>query len=364
MKRHPFHALCPYFAMFPESFVEHWVGKVSEPGDTILDPFCGRGTTPFQALLMDRKVIGNDINPVAFCVSTAKTNAPALPTLRARITKLERAMDRDFWRRKAANMPEFFQAAYARPTLAQLLYLREALRWKTSAVDAMVAALVLGRLHGEADKSPRYLSNQMPRTISTKPDYSVRWWRARDLQPPKRNVFEVLRYESDFRYVMGVPQGEATVLLGDMRGLPTALADVPPVRAVITSPPYLDVTSFEEDQWLRLWFLGGPDTPHRGRISRDDRHEQRGNYWLMIADVWRALGPLVEDKGHVVVRIGGKGLSAKQLVDGLEGTSSLSRRNVKLKSYTVSPIKGRQTRTFAKTAAACADEVDCHFVLT
>ena len=23
-------------------------------------------------------------------------------------------------------------------------------------------------------------------------------------------------------------------------------------------PPYLDVTHFEEDQWLRLWFLGGP----------------------------------------------------------------------------------------------------------
>jgi hypothetical protein len=214
------------------------------------------------------------------------------------------------------------------------------------------------------DRSPRYLSNQMPRTISTKPAYSVRWWQARNLRPPHRDAFALLRSEAAVRYARGTPTGTATVVLGDMRGLPTALKERAPARLVVTSPPYLDVTSFEEDQWLRLWFLGGPPEPHRGRISRDDRHEQRGSYWLMIADMWRALGPLVEDKGHVVVRIGGKGLTARQLVDGLEATSSLSRRKVRLKAHTVSPIRGRQTRTFAKTAAACAEEVDCHFVLS
>ncbi|MHB8449603.1 MAG: DNA methyltransferase [Mycobacteriales bacterium] len=364
MKRHPFHALCPYFAMFPESFVEHWVSRLTEAGDTVLDPFCGRGTTPFQSILMDRHAIANDINPVAYCVSKAKTNAPSLPALRSRITRLAGGFDRERWATVAADLPEFFQHAYAPLPLAQLCYLREGLSWRQSSVDAMVAALILGRLHGEMDRSPRYLSNQMPRTISTKPDYSVRWWQARKLRPPDRDAFALLRAEAAFRYVLGTPTGVATVLLGDMRSLPTALKNQAPVKLVVTSPPYLDVTSFEEDQWLRLWFLGGPAEPHRSRISRDDRHDQRGSYWLMIADLWRALGPLVEDKGHVVVRIGGKGLTAKQLVDGLEGTSNLSRRKVRLKGHTVSPIKGRQTRTFARTAAACADEVDCHFVLT
>src|SRR5258705_2335387 len=47
-------------------------------------------------------------------------------------------------------------------------------------------------------------------------------------------------------------------------------------ECVITSPPYLDVTNFEEDQWLRLWFLGGPPYPTRHRLASDDRHMQEG----------------------------------------------------------------------------------------
>ena len=61
-KRHRFHALCPYFAMFPETFVATWVDRLTRKGDVVLDPFCGRGTAPFQSLLMDRGSVGCDIN--------------------------------------------------------------------------------------------------------------------------------------------------------------------------------------------------------------------------------------------------------------------------------------------------------------
>jgi len=36
-----------------------------------------------------------------------------------------------------------------------------------------------------------YLSNRMPRTISTKPDYSIRWWRERGLKPPRRETLRI-----------------------------------------------------------------------------------------------------------------------------------------------------------------------------
>ena len=73
--RHRFHALCPYFAMFPETFVEEWVGRLTKRGDLVVDPFCGRGTTPFQSLLMGRRAFAVDISPVAYCITHAKTNA-------------------------------------------------------------------------------------------------------------------------------------------------------------------------------------------------------------------------------------------------------------------------------------------------
>src|SRR5437867_9643348 len=91
--RHRFHALCPYFAMFPESFAAHWIATLTQPGDVILDPFCGRGTLPFQALLMGRLGVGVDVNPVAYCISRAKTCAPPLAAVRRRLTRLERDFD-------------------------------------------------------------------------------------------------------------------------------------------------------------------------------------------------------------------------------------------------------------------------------
>src|SRR4051794_24432949 len=86
--RHRLHALCPYFAMFPETFAEEWLTRLTKPGDLVLDPFCGRGTLPFQAILMDRRAIGCDTNPVAYCISRAKTNAPSQGRVLNRIEQL------------------------------------------------------------------------------------------------------------------------------------------------------------------------------------------------------------------------------------------------------------------------------------
>jgi hypothetical protein len=206
---------------------------------------------------MGRDALACDINPVAYCVTKAKTNAPAARTVRRRITELEKHFDNRAWESARRKMPEFFHYAYARQTLRQLLYLRSSLRWEESDTDCMIAAMVLGSLHGESQKSSSYLSNQMPRTISTKPAYSIRFWEKHEYTAPERDVFELLRERVTFRYESEPPRSRGTIFRTDMRELPWLLRDYcRPIRCVITSPPYLDVTNFEEDQWLRLWFLG------------------------------------------------------------------------------------------------------------
>jgi site-specific DNA-methyltransferase (adenine-specific) len=91
--------------MFPETFVEKWVSQLAKPGEIVLDLFCGRGTTPFQALLMERRALACDINPVAYCVTKAKTNAPQASSVRKRITDLEKAFDYRSWetQRRGSN---------------------------------------------------------------------------------------------------------------------------------------------------------------------------------------------------------------------------------------------------------------------
>lgn len=348
--------------MFPESFAERWISELSEPGELVLDPFCGRGTTPFCALQLGRRAIASDVNDVAACVTRAKTAPPLLPVLRHRITMLRNNFKAIAWARVAASQPEFFQHAFAKETLQQLLFLRCHLQWATSDVDAMVASLVLGSLHGESATSQAYFSNQMPRTISTKPAYSIRFWRTRGLTPPKRNVFEILAQRASYRYETPPPRGHATVLQTDVRQLPSKLKRLrTPVSCVVTSPPYFDTTNFEEDQWLRLWFLGGPPHPAIGRQSRDDRHSHTGRYWQFISDTWRALGLVVAPKGRVVIRIGSPKIGPDALARGLAGSATCMGRRITLEHRETSRIRGRQTDTFRPGSKGCLVEVDCVF---
>ena len=360
--RHRFHSICPYFAMFPETFAEQWIKKLTKPEETVLDPFSGRGTTALTALLCGRNAISSDVNDVAVCLTKAKTTPPSLIRLMARISELKSEFKPRKWKYTADGADEFSQHAYAQPTLAQLLYLRETLNWKKSRVDNMISALVLGSLHGEA-QSTRYLSNQMPRTISTKPRYSIKFWKDRNLVAPERDAFKIVGEMAKFRYVSPLPVGNSIVLHTDMRNLPrvidTTITD--PIQCAVTSPPYLDVTSFEEDQWLRLWFLGGLSFPKKGAMSRDDRHSTTDNYWAFIGDMWRSLGVVMGSRSHVVVRIGSRKLSPDLLKRGLVGCAQLSGRKVKLVGSQVSEIKRRQTDSFRPGTTGCVVELDCHF---
>jgi hypothetical protein len=363
--RHRFHSICPYFAMFPETFAEEWIDRLTSPGEIVADPFSGRGTTAFQSLLMGRGALANDTNPVAYVLSRAKTNAPSKRRLLERLDALgeqwltERREPRPAKSPACRETEEFFCLAFASATLRQLLFLRRELKYLDNDTDCMLAALVLGSLHGDL-RSPSYLSNQMPRTISTKPAYSVRYWRRHGLQPPCRDVFALLRARADFRYASPRPRRRGTVFLGDMRELPRKIHRGT-AALVLTSPPYLDTTSYVEDQWLRYWFLGGPAKPASHLLSPDDRLTTRDAYWLFIGDMWRSLGYVVRDDGHVVIRIAGCKMSERELRDGLAGTSCLSGRNVHLRSTVTSPIIKRQTDSFRPGSAGIALELDCHF---
>jgi hypothetical protein len=259
-------------------------------------------------------------------------------------------------------MPEFFHYAYQPRTLQQLLFLRDALQWEKSDTDCMIAGLILGSLHGESNKSDSYLSNQMPRTISTKPAYSVRYWRRHRYTAPQRDVFDLLRERVAFRYESERPERRGVVFRADMRELPKLISDFrAPIRCVITSPPYLDVTSFEEDQWLRLWFLKGQPRPTYHQVSRDDRHERPERYWDLISDIWRVLGRVLARRADIVIRLGGKNLDPSQMGRGLLTTSIFAKRKVSLLHSEVSEIKRRQTDSFRPGSQGCRAEVDFHF---
>jgi hypothetical protein len=344
---HPLHSICPYFAMFPPGFVERYVLAFTDPGDIVFDPFSGRGTTVFESLLLGRKAYGLDINPVAACVSSAKADPPVRDSLLRRIE----ALRVQFKELKPAAVPdtEFFRACFSQITLRQISFLRDQLDWTGSKVDRFIAAMALGCLHGESHKSANCFSNRMPRTISTKPDYSVRWWNEHGYVAPERDVFDILKGQVTFRLARGVPELVGEARLGDVRDATRMFRKLRgSVRLVVTSPPYLDTTDYGEDQWLRLWFLGGAERP-KGRLFADARHASSDGYWAFLTAAWNGISGLLAPDCTIVIRIGGMSFAPNELENGV--LSSL-REGLGcgtldvIQPLGVSEIKNRQTNVF------------------
>lgn len=363
------HALCPYFAMFPESFVREQLDRHTSPGDLVFDPFSGRGTTLFESLIQGRNAVAMDINPVAYCVTGAKAWAPDLAAAVKTIDRLEEEWhqrDRVAVTAERKELPPFFGRAFHWTTLEQLLFLHGRLNWRRNKTHRFIAALVLGSLHGERDKVTKYFSNQMPRTISTKPDYSLRYWRKHDLWPHKREVFAMLRNRAEYRLREGMPDLMGNAVLADAR---QAAARLPKLRGrvkcVITSPPYLDVTNFEEDQWLRLWFLGNGTRPTYSSVSKDDRHVTGEGYWSFLSEAWQGVAPLLQKRAILICRMGTRRLNECEISEGLSASLAVAFGKVRLVEGPIeSPLRNGQLRAFRPGAAGCSCEWDFTFELT
>jgi DNA modification methylase len=67
------HSLHPYPAKFIPQIPNALIQELSSVGETVLDIFCGSGTTLVEALLLKRNCIGIDANPLGCLISKAKT---------------------------------------------------------------------------------------------------------------------------------------------------------------------------------------------------------------------------------------------------------------------------------------------------
>ncbi len=361
--RHRFHSICPYFAMFPETFVEKHLAATKFDG-VVFDPFCGRGTTVFESLIRERRAAGCDVHPVAYCISGAKSDPPEPGQVVERLSLLEEASISFQASDDGGGLAEFFNLCFDSATLKQICFLREQLDWREDRVDRFIAVLCLGALHGESHRSPNYFSNRMPRTISTKPAYSVRWWQDNGHEPPARDVFSILRHMNSYRFRTPPPEGRGEVILSDARNAARRFPHLAGcVTDVITSPPYLDTTNYREDQWLRLWFLGGDATANHPR--GDGRHYSFEKYQTFLTEAWKGVAPLLASQARVVVRIGGRGLTKRKLLESLITAleKGINRSLTVVDSGVSSTVKNTQSNSFRGSRTSPSTEHDFCFLL-
>ena len=364
-KENALNAICPYFTMFPLEYPNKVLERHRNEGQVVLDPFCGRGTTLFSARKFGFASWGIDSSPVAVAIAKAKLASCNLETPLELAAKL-------ISESKSVEIPQtpFFRTAYHRATLRDICALREGLLGLTKETDAsaILRAAALGCLHGPLAKhveSAGYFSNQMPRTYASKPAYAVRFWKERDLKAPKIDVLRVLRRKIE--RLAGLDQASpcpiSHVLHGDAQSeeLFKSISTVPSI--VITSPPYYGMRTYVQDQWLRNWFLGGPDSiDYSGGPQLD--HGGQQVFAASLGKVWKniANSAASSESLHMYVRFGiipSALVDARKLFRASLEESGIDWRLVSTRSAKSAEVGKRQADQM-KAESAAAVEFDFH----
>ncbi len=258
---HPLHALHPFAARFPYGLAGHFVGGLTRPGDTVLDPMCGSGITLLEGWETGRSVIGVDLDPLARRQSSARTAAFDSHAVREfGDAALRRAADLYAGVSGPVDPLAAVRDAMDTATLEFLDY------WFFTETQQELAALVLA-IRAEPDDHRRNLLEVIfSSTIVTK---SGGVSRARDLahtrphrvadKTPRRPIrlFASLleRAVQAYAAVDSGAVGQSRIIDGDARNLP--LPDHS-VDLIVTSPPYANALDYMRAHKFSLAWLGDP----------------------------------------------------------------------------------------------------------
>jgi hypothetical protein len=247
-----------YRACFKPQLPRFFVERLSRPGDVVYDPFMGRGTTVLEAALLDRAVIGNDINPICKILMKPRLKSPDLGALEERLNRI-------LFRKNAAAEIDLSMFYHPR-TEGEIVSLKKYLgsRRESKAeddLDRWIRMVATNRLSGH---SAGFFSvytlppNQAASQVSQR-----KINRRRRQSPEYRDVKALILRKS-----RSLLRNLTTEQLGCLhcaarsarfystnawgtRGIPDRS-----VQLTVTSPPFLDTVNYSQDNWLRSWFNG------------------------------------------------------------------------------------------------------------
>lgn len=150
------HGLHPWPAKFIPQIPRAVIETCAQPGDRILDPFVGCGTTAVEALRHGCVPVVSDVNPLAALITQAKCDVPT-KSERELITQwaedLPQASTNDVVDKLVPAIPNI-QYWFDDDVIAQLSVLREATRkfnMARSFLDVVFSSIILSASHQESE---------------------------------------------------------------------------------------------------------------------------------------------------------------------------------------------------------------------
>ncbi len=292
----PFPKLTHYLFRYPAKFhppvVQALLDRYTEPGDLILDPFCGSGTLMVEASVAGRPSIGFDVDPLSVLLANAKVSRFQPKALQDNADRLLKSMQStqrsptDYQRMMKKDISE---ALYGRaaaelsdeiPAIPNLLHwFRRYVTIDLANIRKCISLLPCSDNHRQFfdvvfASIIRNASNADPVAVSGL-EYTAHMRRrdeaGRVVDP--YSLFAAALHKAIkavTEYTKANRGGEpAEAFLGDATELGSYLAD--PVDAIITSPPYHGAVDYYRRHQLEHFWLGLT-------ASQDDRLQLLGQY--------------------------------------------------------------------------------------
>jgi hypothetical protein len=290
-----------YRACFKPQLPRFFIERLTQPGEVVYDPFMGRGTTPMEAALLGRIPFGNDINPLSIVMTRPRLSPPTLDQITKRLGEINLS-DPD-------DLPEDLLAFYHPETFRAISSLKKYFRLRRAAnaldsVDEWIEMVSLNRLTGHSNGFFSVYTLPPNQAVSVKSQLKIN--SKRNQTPPKRDVVAIILKKS--RQLLGDCSADTRRILekhAKFAQLFTAPANTTPripaesISLVVTSPPFLDVVQYADDNWLRCWFLSLD--PKLVQLTVPKKLE----VWReVMSEVFRKLHRVLKPGGHIAFEVG------------------------------------------------------------
>jgi DNA modification methylase len=244
-----------YRACFKPQLPKHFIEKYTKEGEIVYDPFGGRGTTAIEAALLGRNIITNDINPLSTLFVRGRLNPPSLDDIENWFdSRLERntAIDQ-------IDLSMFFE----KKTLQEINDLRNYFINKKSRnfdnVDHWIKMVATNRLTGHSKGFFSVYTLPPNQAASIKSQIQIN--KKRNQSPEYKDTREIIIKKSkqllrslDEVQSKNLFKAGKKALILEKDASKTSEIPSECVKLVVTSPPFLNIVNYSEDNWLRCWF--------------------------------------------------------------------------------------------------------------